>query len=144
MPTTDKAYCTWRSQLRDFETWKKYFFPLFVCLFVYLIIFAIRGRFILFTFFGVFPHFSVRIRHPQVSAVRVLQTPLPSCCVRQFIQRNAFGKVKIQFFYGLKDPFCFFFFFVVNSIVDYKWWWYYPLRKCRRGHLGIRLRFYSF
>ena len=48
-----------------------------------------------------------------------------------------FGKVKIQFFYGLNDPFsCFF--LVVNSIIDYKWWWYYPLRKCRRGHLGIR------
>ena len=30
------------------------------------------------------------------------------------------------------------FFFVLNSIIDYKWWWYYPLRKCRRGHLGIR------
>ena len=51
----------------------------------------------------------------------------------------AFGKVKIQFFYGLNDPFrCFFFFFVVNSITDDKWWWYYLLRKCRRGHLGIR------
>ena len=55
----------------------------------------------------------------------------------------AFGKVKIQFFYGLNDPFCCFFFcccccFVVNSIIDYKWWSYYPLRKCRRSHLGIR------
>ena len=49
----------------------------------------------------------------------------------------AFGKVKIQFFYGLNDAFCRFF-FVLNSIIDYKWWWYYPLRKCRRGHLGIR------
>ena len=48
----------------------------------------------------------------------------------------AFGKVKIQFFYGLNDPFCVF--FVVNSIINYKWWWYYPLRKCRRSHLGIR------
>ena len=79
------------SRLRDL----KEIFLSFVCLFVYLIIFAIRGRFILFTFFGVFPHFSIRIflsasaiRHPQVSAVRVLQTPLPSCCVSQFIQRT--------------------------------------------------------
>ena len=57
----------------------------------------------------------------------------------------AFDKVKIQFFYGLSDPFCcffcffFLFFFVVNSMIDYKWWWYYPLRKFRRGHLGIQL-----
>ena len=29
---------------------------------------------------------------------------------------------KIQFFYGLNDPFCVFF-FVVNSIINYKWWW---------------------
>ena len=49
----------------------------------------------------------------------------------------AFGKVKIQFFNGLNNPFCcFFFFFVVDSMIDYKWWWYYPIRKCRRGHLS--------
>ena len=31
----------------------------------------------------------------------------------------SFGKVKIQFFYALNDPFCCFsFFFVVNSIID--------------------------
>ena len=47
---------------------------------------------------------------------------LPSCCVRQVHSAYAFSKVKIQFFYGLNDPFCVFF-FVVNSIINYKWWW---------------------
>ena len=50
----------------------------------------------------------------------------------------AFGKVKIQFFYGLNDPFCCFSFFCSKLNNRYKWWWYYPLRKCRRSHLGIR------
>ena len=50
----------------------------------------------------------------------------------------AFGKVKIQFFYGLNDPFSVFLFFYSKLNNRYKWWWYYPLRKCRRSHLGIR------
>ena len=60
-------------------TWKKDFFPLFV----YLFIFVIRiSRFILFTFFGVFPHFSIRIRHPHVSVPRLTDTLM--CDVENF------------------------------------------------------------
>ena len=49
----------------------------FLSLFIYLFIFAIRiSRYILFPFFGVFPHFSIRIRirDPQVSGSRFTDT----------------------------------------------------------------------
>ena len=53
------------------------FLSLFVYLFIYLFIFAIRiSRFILFTFFGVFPHFFIRIRDLQVSGLHFTDTPL--------------------------------------------------------------------
>ena len=49
----------------------------FLCLFVYLFIFVIRiSRFILFTFFGVFPPSPIRIRHSQVSGPRFTDTLL--------------------------------------------------------------------
>ena len=57
---------------------RKFFF---LCLFVYLFFFfAIRvSRFFLLTFFVIrtffHPHFSIRIRHPQVSGPRFTDTP---------------------------------------------------------------------
>ena len=60
-------------------TWKKDFFPLFVCLFIYL--FILPSAFLVFfllTFFVIriffHPHFPIRIRHPQVSGPRFTDT----------------------------------------------------------------------
>ena len=65
-------------------TWKKDFFPLFVCLFIF---FAIRiSRFFFSSYFFCYPnffpsaffhpHFPIRIRHPQVSGPRFTDTPI--------------------------------------------------------------------
>ena len=54
MPTIDNAYRSWKAQPRDRDLKER--FLSFVCLFIFAIRFS---RFILFTFFGVLPHFSI-------------------------------------------------------------------------------------
>ena len=63
---------------------KERFLSLIVCLFMYLF-FAIRiSRFFLILFFFMrifYPHFPIRIRHPQVSGPRFTDTPNKSLSI---------------------------------------------------------------
>ena len=80
VPTIDNMFCTWRAQPYDFHLKERFLY--FLCLFVFLL--SAFSRFIL-TFFGLsaffpsafnYPHFSISIRHPQVSGPRFTDTPL--------------------------------------------------------------------